>query len=194
MNKYYIREQEEDVEEQDASPQFVISSKKNTVASHVIQLGRNIGSDPAEYFELVQFLYNVPEKDTVTLLLGGFGGDTDVGAQLVHAMKNCPAPLTVVVHSNCYSMHAILAVCGDALMMQPKTFLMFHNYSCRTSGKGGELVQGVAESARNSIEFDQEFLAPFLTKAELRKISNDQDVYVHQSDSDLKKRIERHFK
>ena len=173
---------------------YAISSKENKSTCHVVQLGSTVEADTSEYFELIQFFYSVGPNDKVTLLLGGRGGSVDTGTQLAHAIKNCPCGVDILVHSNCYSMHAILALCGASLSMQPETFLMFHNYSGGQIGKGGELHLAIKEYDKHSKALDKHLCFPFLDKKELEMISNDQDVYVHESDKDLKKRIERHFK
>ena len=173
---------------------YSISSKEHKSTHHVVQLGSTVSSDPSEYFELVQFFYSVGKDDKVTLLLGGRGGSVDTGTQLAHAISNCPCGVDIVVHSNCYSMHAILALCGSSLRLQPKTFLMFHNYSGGQIGKGGELHLAIKEYDKHSKELDKHFCFPFLSAKELDMIANDQDVYVHESDKDMKKRIKRHFK
>jgi len=190
----YVRDADDDVVPETSGSLYQISSKEHKVKSHVIQFGDSVVGDSSEYFGLVQFLYSVGESDQVTLLLGGTGGSVEAGTQIAHAMQNCSCGVDVVVHSNCYSMHAILALCGTSLHMQPTTFLMFHNYSAGRVGKGGELHAAVKEYDKHSKSMDRHFCSPFLTDEELNQIMNDKDVYVHETDRDLKKRIKRHFK
>lgn len=189
-----FRKEGDDGDDESSGSVYSISSKEHKYMQHVIQLGGTVISDPSEYFELIQFFYSVGDRDTVTLLLGGRGGSVDTGTQLAHAIKNCPCGVDVVVHSNCYSMHSILALCGKSLRMQPETFLMFHNYSGGQIGKGGELHLAIKEYDRHAKALDKHFCFPFLSSKELEMIANDQDVYVHESDKDFKRRAKRHFK
>jgi ATP-dependent protease ClpP protease subunit len=183
-------------EEDLIAPKPEVFSVTKVPKSHVydVYLSDVVDDRNESYFGLLQILRQVTKDDEVIVYLANRGGSCQVGLMLITAFKHCPAHVTMNVVAPCYSMGACLALCGNALIMQPSTFLMFHNYSGGSEGKGGELLQGTIEYSKHSMEFTKHFCTPFLSPEELKKIENDQDVYVHSNAKDLKSRIRRHFK
>lgn len=143
---------------------------------------------------ICQSLRSYAETDHVVMYLANYGGSCHAGQRLINAMADCRAPITVIVDAPCYSMGALLALAGSSLIMHQSTFLMFHNYSSRTGGKGGELLEGIKNT--DGWLKDQQYSTcyPFLTKAEISKITKDQDIYIAHDDPSLQLRLERHFK
>lgn len=182
-----------DSEENDDKPCFfmeerVVSSKLDIVLGDDIQLG-------FRYAKLLDRLRNLePEIAYINLYLNNFGGYTEGGNPLFHAFQQCEVPVRVHVLGNCYSMGAILALCGTSLIMAPDTFLHFHNFSGSEAGKGKEMLDMTKAHAEALWRWDKKFLSPFLTDEEIDLIKNDQDVYVYEwKKAALKKRIKRHF-
>lgn len=150
-------------------------------------------SQSADYRELLHKLSNLKPEDEILFRIASYGGDCHVGFQVCHAIRNCKANTIIKVEQPCYSMGAILAVSAKHLIMNPNTFLMFHNYSGGDYGKGGELklrVHEVDKWLHNSFKY---FCHPFLTEKELEDLNNDKDIYIHSWDKNLKARIKRHF-
>ncbi len=149
----------------------------------------------AKYLELLAQLRDLPDKTTeVNLYLANYGGYLDGGMPLFQAFKDLNVPVHVHVIGDCYSMGAILALCGTTLTFKPGTTLMFHNYSGGHSGKGKELLDATQEGYNNIWKAFAPLLQPFLTKVEIEKLQRDGDVYVHSWDPTLKNRLKRHFK
>lgn len=152
----------------------------------------------SEYEDFIVAMGNYNEDDRVVIYINSPGGRTDVGASLINTIRNCKAHVTCVVEEPSYSMAAIIALTGDDLVMYPNTYLMFHNYSTYTSGKGQELTQYTNNLNRHYNITMQRYCMPFLSKSEITKILEDGDVYVYADDvynkTSLDKRIGRHFK
>lgn len=184
----------DDLDSSDDYSPFTIINNSSAITNLVIPFGREIVSDASKYFELIKTLYGMPRNGKVTFLLGGNGGDVDTGTQICHAMQNCPSGVDVVVHSDCYSMHSLIALAGKSLSMQPCTMLMFHNYSTGYVGKGNDIMIEASEYDKNAIRMLKHFCYPFLTEPELRKIHAGQTLYIKEANrADLKRRIKRHF-
>lgn len=161
--------------------------------THQVYILSDIVEDCAKYAELLRFLSVRHEFETIIVHLASGGGDCHSGVAIMHALKNCAANVIISVVSPCYSMGAMIALCGDGLILQPKTFLMFHNFSTEQSGKAGELKTGLEHYSRHFFGMLEYGCCPFLTDKEVGMLKRDVDVYVHESDKTLESRIERHF-
>ncbi len=146
------------------------------------------------YSQFIEDMATLTEQDQVALYINSPGGRIDIGVSLVHAIQNSLAPVTAVIEGPSYSMASIIALACEKLLMLDNTFLMFHNYSTAGDGKGGELMNSMRHNDDHFNKLMSTVCGPFLTKKELAKISNDQDIYIYNDDITLEKRKERHFK
>lgn len=176
----------------DTTPPFKIY-KRPLSTQYDIYLSDTVESDSTQYMDLLKALSQASEDDIVHLFLANFGGAVHTGLRIAHGLRNCAATTIVRVEAPCYSMGAIIAVCGDALTMEPGTMLMFHNYSTVEMGKGGEVGAAVEQFNKHFYKSLENLAHPFLTKGEITKLRNDQDVYIHSDDKDLSQRMIRHF-
>lgn len=147
-----------------------------------------------EYTTFITELALMQRDDSVALYINSPGGSVDIGASILNAIKYCPATVTAVVEAPSYSMASMIALGCHNLIMFKNTFLMFHNYSQITGGKGGELMSSMAHGDANYHQLIVDTCYPFLSKSEINKIRRDQDVYIYDNDSSLPQRMKRHFK
>jgi ATP-dependent protease ClpP protease subunit len=150
--------------------------------------------DSKQYEELCHIFRSCTQNDSVIMYIRSFGGSCHAGQGLINAMADCQGFITCIVDQPSYSMGALLALSGHHLVMHTDTLLMFHNYSSATEGKGKELVDGVHRTEKWLRQQQEHCCYPFLTKGELKRLSNDNDVTIHYDDPTLQARIERHFK
>lgn len=166
----------------------------NVVSTFDVYLGTGVDLEDC-YAELLHLLRReVKEKDEVVIHLGNFGGSCHLGVQIINAVKHCKGKVHMQVEFPCYSMGAIMAVSGNSLTLEDDTFLMFHNYSGGSYGKGQEKMDAMVHTDAWLKKAFKRRCTPFLTKPELTKLFQDQDVYVHADGKGLKARMKRHFK
>lgn len=123
------------------------------------------------------------------------GGCCATAYQVIHAIKACKARTTYHMDGPCYSMGAIMALTTNTLKFSgPEVFLMFHNYSGGQYGKGGELKEATHNTDVWLEKALSTYCAPFLSKKEIKDILKDNDVYIHATDDNIDKRLQRHFK
>ena len=171
------------------------SIKKNDVTAQVLHIYLKSTIDSAEeYIDLCHELRSLSENDTVYMYIGNYGGSCHGLVSLISAVRDCPAEVNMVVTAPCYSAGSSLALAGDSLEMKDFSFLMFHNYSSFSWGKGGELLEGVVNTKKWIHDYFNKIHSPFLTESECKRVENDKDVYVHYNDKNLSKRLKRHFK
>jgi ATP-dependent protease ClpP protease subunit len=161
---------------------------------HDITLSEEFVEPAFKYAELCNYLRNdVQDNDKVLIRLGSYGGSTQSSTAIVNAMKACKGLISVSIEAPSYSAACDIALAADFLVLQPYTFLMFHNFSDSARGKGNELKTGVINTDRLSASLTKDLYSPFLTKGEISDILNDKDIYVHWDDKDLQERVQRHF-
>ncbi len=175
---------------------FKIYKKENvsTTAEYNIYLSDEVEHGSDKYIEILKLLDDAEENDKVTIHLANFGGSVHTGFRVAHSIKNCSAPVTMLISAPCYSMGAILAVCGASISIMPGAFLMFHNYHTHTGGKGGELKMQLDEFNKHFEHALKYFCSPFLSTKEIKQLIKDEDLYIHSTDKDFKTRLKRHYK
>lgn len=167
--------------------------KRHIVTLYDIYLNDSISHNSADYLDIMSTLNSASDSDEIIIHMANFGGSVHVGLRLARAVQSCVANVIMKVEGDCYSMGAMLAVCGNGLIINPGIELMFHNYSSGSYGKGQELTMSVEHINRMFAKNLKLLCYPFLTKAEIKMLSKDQDVYIAADDPDFIARLERHF-
>lgn len=150
-----------------------------------------------DYDDLVKELVKATEKDSVVVHINCPGGDCSVGFFIIDQLMALPCPVHMVVEYPSYSMGAIMALCGDSLTIEPDSFIMFHDYSGGSNGKGGETeayVNNYRKVFRNRFT---RLCKPFLSQSEINRMFKGEDLYIFNGDDtgvSLEDRIKRHFK
>jgi ATP-dependent protease ClpP protease subunit len=180
-------------DDDDDSEEYIIKTDDQNSKTHRIYFPNEIKSDATLYVDLIETFTKATDRDAIHILMYCRGGSCNVGQCIMQAMKKCKAHILVEVVGNSYSMGAMLSLCGDQLIMQPSTFLMFHNYSGGDHGKGAELVAAVTQTDKSLRSLFKNTCSPFLSDGELEIIAADKDIYIHSTDKSLKGRCHRHF-
>lgn len=144
------------------------------------------------YKLFISDMQSLKKEDRVTILLNSGGGRVDVGMMLIQAIQDCQAYVKIIVKHPCYSMGALIALSGDELEMKDNTFLMFHDYSGISFGKGNEQFSKCEAFNKVFNSIFRKISKPFLTEAECKKVLKGQDLYIH-NDEDIDRRLFRHF-
>lgn len=148
-------------------------------------------NDFSEFFEVIPEL---KEEDRLLVNINSAGGRCDIGFALCDTVLACQCPVMVHVSYPTYSMGAILALCGDVLVLHADTFLMFHDYNSGPQGKGQEIISH-SENYRKVFKSKFKRLCkPFLTAAECSRMFKGEDIYIQHDDPTLKQRYKRHFR
>jgi len=174
------------------SNKYEIITRPNEGKQYSISIWDGI-EEYGDYDKLFETLDKISSKDTVILNVSSPGGRCDIGFMIQDRIMELDCPVDVVVPYPTYSMGAILALSGRSLDIKPGAFLMFHDYSTGTRGKGNEIFKQT-QAYKETFEYRfNEVCQPFLTKKECEQILNGRDMYVKWNDDNLQKRIKRHF-
>jgi ATP-dependent protease ClpP protease subunit len=147
-----------------------------------------------DYDDLIKEFSKVSSDDSVVIYLNTPGGDCSVGFFIIDQIIQLPCPVHMVVQYPTYSMGAIMALCGDALTIQEDAYIMFHDYSGGSRGKGEETADYVNNYRKVFKDRFNRICTPFLTKKESEKMFEGKDIYIHHDDPSLESRCKRHFK
>lgn len=147
-----------------------------------------------DYDDLVKELSKATENDFVVVHLNTPGGDCSIGFFIIDQIMQVPCPVHVVVEYPTYSMGAIMAMCGDDLTIEQDSYIMFHDYSGGSRGKGEETAAYINNYRKVFKDKFTRLCKPFLTQSEVNKMFKGEDIYIHHDDPSLKERIARHFK
>ena len=133
-----------------------------------------------DFYDLLDLLNRARSWDHFRFHLNNFGGDLHATMQLIYALRETDANVTMIIEGHVYSAASILALCGNqVLQVNPQSVMMFHDYSTFEGGKGNE----VARSSNSFQEFFEDFMVdtcyPFLTKGELKSILRGEDLNIH---------------
>lgn len=148
-----------------------------------------------DYDDLMKQINKISTEDSVTLRVATPGGRCDVGFMLIDRIKGLPCTVDVVVPYPTYSMGAIMALCGDSLVINEGSFLMFHDYSGGSGrSKGNEMFKSTEAYCEVFNYRFRQVCKPFLTEKECEDVLQGKDLYIKWNDDTLEARMRRHFK
>ena len=148
-----------------------------TTNEYDVYLGDSVG-ESKKYYDLFYKLSKAGKTDKFNIHLNNRGGLVSSGVNLINAIRTSAASTTIHVEGPVYSMGAILALCGDSIVLYPNTFLMFHDYSTSEYGKGNEIHISVTNYQQYFSDLLYDVCYPFLSKKEIKSIQEGKDLYV----------------
>ncbi len=147
-----------------------------------------------DYDDLLKEFAKVSEGDSAIIYLNTPGGDCSVGFFIIDQIMQLPCPIHMVVQYPTYSMGAIMALCGDKLTIEKDAYIMFHDYSGGSNGKGEETATYVNNYRKVFKDRFTRLCKPFLSATEISRMFKGEDIYIHHDDPSLETRCSRMFK
>ena len=156
------------------SNQFVFSSGNE----HRVYLTKPITA-PSHYTELFELLASATEQETIHFYINTPGGRVDTTSQLCTLLENCEAELIGHLMGVSASAGSVIPMFMDALSVSPYAYMMIHNYSGGTYGKGDDILMSAENSKRWVETLYRSCYENFLTEHELEYIVlKNQDIYL----------------
>lgn len=157
---------------------FEVVSDTFDIHRHSIYLSEAIG-DPIEYVPILSSLRAAHEHDEFVFYLNTEGGQLATGLQLINAIRDTAARVTMVLDPQAYSMGALLFLTGHELVIPDGAQLMFHNYSGGVPmGKGHEQLAEVQAAMKSYERVLRRVCLGFLTDDEIKGVMSGQDVWL----------------
>jgi len=138
--------------------------------------------EPINYGELIELLQDLDETVTVEWYLNTPGGNLDSTIAIIEEIKKCRAKMVGRLSGTVASAGTMLTMFMDEIEVAPFTSFMIHNYSVGLSGKGKELKTQQAFMEKETARLFKEIYKKFLTPAELKKVLNDQDIWLNKEE------------
>ncbi len=132
------------------------------------------------YTEMIQAIRSAAPQDLVHIHLNSPGGHLDTGIQIINAMRNTEALVVTHLEGEACSMAALIFLAGQEMIVYDHCMLMFHNYSGVVGGKGHEQQAALTAAQGLYGRLVDDICHPFLTKGELKKIKDGQDLWMQQ--------------
>lgn len=156
------------------SNQFVFSSGNE----HRVYLTKPITA-PSHYTELFELLASATEQETIHFYINTPGGRVDTTSQLCTLLENCEAELIGHLMGVAASAGSVIPMFMDALSVSPYAYMMIHNYSGGTYGKGDDILMSAENTKRWVETLYRSCYENFLTTDELENIVlKNQDIYL----------------
>ena len=142
---------------------------------------------PVEYAELVELLQDLDETVTVEWFLNSPGGVLSSATMVLEAMVKAKAKLVGKLSGMVASAATILTMAFDEVEVAPYVEFLVHNYSGGLQGKGNELKVQQEFVNKETARLFKEVYKGFLTPSEVKKIMNDQDLWIGKEE--IEKRL-----
>jgi ATP-dependent protease ClpP protease subunit len=146
--------------------------------------------DPFWYRDVVKWLREAEDGDTIHIYISSWGGMLSTAMMLVHELLNTKADTHAYIHTAA-SAATLIAFACDHIEVEATATVMLHNFSVIQHGKGAEV--------RKKADFDKEQFSyicsllyeGILTETEIEELQNDNDFWlmgreVHKRMKDLK--------
>ena len=134
--------------------------------------------EPVNYGELVELMQDLDESVTIEWYMNTPGGNLDSAITVMDEIKKCKAKMVAKLSGTVASAGTMLTMAMDEIEIAPYTSFMIHNYSVGLSGKGKELKTQQAFMEKETAKLFKEVYRGFLTAAELKRVLNDQDIWM----------------
>lgn len=170
-----------------------------------IYLSEEISSDQSSYLPVFKEIERARAKDTIVLKLSGYGGDSNTLLRLFYLLDRSPAHVIVDVQGDVYSAHAMLALVGEEIVINPDSTFIFHQVSSLNSelsvckdelfkmDRGvwayTKCLTMVRETNIKYKIFFEKHIFPYLTATEISMIQSGYEVYV--SGEEMGRRISK---
>lgn len=133
---------------------------------------------PEHYIEELTTIRNAGEGDSIEIFLNTPGGYVTTGAQFVSAIQNSKATVIGHLESECHSAGTYIALSCDGLVIYDNAFMLIHNYSGGSYGKGDDSLEQVKNTRDWIRDLMSRMYIPFLTEAELESVFSNNDMYL----------------
>lgn len=145
--------------------------------------------EPERYTEMVHQIRSASQNDLVHIHLNTPGGMVATGVQIINAIESTEATVITHLEGEVCSMGSLIFLAGHQMIAYQHSMLMFHNYSGGVYGKGHEQKAALEASEKWYSMIQDKICYPFLTKAELKRIKDGQDLWLHHDE--VAKRLEK---
>lgn len=156
-----------------------ITNKQLTKNIYSVYLTEHIG-DSRHYRDLYNLLRQANHDDLFLFYMNNYGGLVHTGIEIINAMNASHASTISVLTGPVYSMAPLITLNADKVCVEPHSFMMFHDYSGGTRGKGHEQEAAIINDRPFFSELFSTITKKFLNTKEIRQVLQGKDLYLNR--------------
>jgi len=167
------------MEEQD----FMMGSRNTLILGrpsgmiHNVYLCGNI-KEAGEYVDVFEVIRNAGERDEIYIHINSEGGDLFTAIQFLRVLGETRGTVIASVEGLCMSAATIIFMAAKHHEIINHSVFMFHNYSNKIEGKGGELFDHIMHIRHWGEKMLRDVYAGFLVEEEFKSILDGKDLYM----------------
>lgn len=134
--------------------------------------------EPGLYVDIFHTLLAASPNDVIYIHLNTDGGSLSTGIQLINAMTNSQAKIVTCLEGNAFSLGTLIFLCGDEMVVNDHSMMMFHDYSGGVGGKGSEQASQITATRKWFAQLLKQVYVPFLSQEEVDRILRGEDIWM----------------
>ena len=151
-------------------------SGKALATLHSIYISGDIQS-PENYTDAFELIRQCGESDIIKIHINSHGGDLFTAVQFMRVLKEAECNIICSVEGACMSAATLIFLAADSFEISDHSAFMFHNYSTRMAGKGGELYDSITFDRKWSEDMLKTEYEGLLTEDEIDSVLNNKDIW-----------------
>lgn len=151
-------------------------SGKALATLHSIYISGDIQS-PENYTDAFELIRQCGESDIIKIHINSHGGDLFTAVQFMRVLKEAECNIICSVEGACMSAATLIFLAADSFEISDHSAFMFHNYSTRMAGKGGELYDSITFDRKWSEGMLKTEYEGLLTEDEIDSVLNNKDIW-----------------
>ena len=144
---------------------------------HKVYLSGSI-KEPEDYMETFETIRNAGERDEIYIHINSEGGNLFTAIQFLRVLGETRGTVIASVEGMCMSAATVIFMAAKHHEITNHSVFMFHNYSNKVEGKGGELFDHIVHIRQWGEKLLRDVYSGFLTNDEINFIMDGKDLYM----------------
>ena len=188
MNTKFTRN-DDDEDDEFSSPKKVQYYKRAIPSFEMIVNLNDSIRDPGHYFELVEEMETLNERDMVDFKTSSLGGRLDGLVYLLNAIKDCAAPVIGTLSGEAASAATVLLLACDGIRVKPYSTMMIHSASFGYMNHQSNMVNQATFVDKQARKILTDAYQDFLLPEELGRVFDGLEVRLDYDE--INERLER---
>lgn len=135
--------------------------------------------EASKYIDWFDEIRHADKSDIIKIYINSPGGDLFTAIQFMRILRETNAHVIASVEGACMSAATLIFLSAVEFEISQHSNFMFHNYSGRTYGKGGEMMDQLLYERKWSETLLYDAYANFLTNREIKSILANKDIWLN---------------
>ncbi len=135
-------------------------------------------TEPENYIEQLALLRSAGANDVVKIYINSTGGILDTAIQFRKAIQESEAHIIASNESACASAATIIFLSADEFELAKHSFMMIHDYSSGTYGKGSDMHNQIIFQKLWFASLVKDVYNVFLTDEEIESVINGREIWL----------------